>query len=205
MSMTINLISKMDIVRLVALGVVVATWLISIVYNTLAGRKRPPQSKEVKREPASYWGIGLQTISFFMMWFFFRPVLGPIVPMPAWLEVVVDIVAAALAILSLWLSIVAIRTLGAQWTYVARVIEGHRLVTQGPYRFARNPIYLGMLVWLLASGLVWTRWWAFLLAIVLFLIGTKIRISREEKLLASTFGDEWLDYTRRVPALFPGF
>jgi protein-S-isoprenylcysteine O-methyltransferase Ste14 len=62
-----------------------------------------------------------------------------------------------------------------------------------------------MLVWLLASGLVWTRWWAFLLAIVLFLIGTKIRISREEKLLASTFGDEWLDYTRRVPALFPGF
>jgi protein-S-isoprenylcysteine O-methyltransferase Ste14 len=40
---------------------------------------------------------------------------------------------------------------------------------------------------------------------VIFLIGTQIRISREEKLLSATFGQEWSDYTRRVPALFPGF
>jgi protein-S-isoprenylcysteine O-methyltransferase Ste14 len=38
-----------------------------------------------------------------------------------------------------------------------------------------------------------------------FLIGTWIRIRSEEKLLCATFGQEWTDYTRRAPAMFPGF
>ena len=36
--------------------------------------------------------------------------------------------------LCVWLSASAVRTLGKQWTYVARTIEGHELITQGPYR-----------------------------------------------------------------------
>ena len=99
----------------------------------------------------------------------------------------------------------SIRTLGKQWTYVARVIEGHRLITEGPYNWVRNPIYLAMFGSLVSTGLVFSKWWAFFPAIVIFLIGTQIRISREEKLLSATFGQEWSDYTRRVPALFPGF
>jgi protein-S-isoprenylcysteine O-methyltransferase Ste14 len=197
--------SNLDKLRLTAFFVVVATWFVSTVYFLVARRKRPPQTEEAKRDPKSYRGIAIQSVAIFAVWVFHRNDLGPLLPMPQWAMVVILIAAIVIAILSLWLSIAAIRTLGKQWTYVARVIEGHRLITEGPYNLVRNPIYLAMFGALVATGLVFSKWWAFFPAVVVFLIGTWIRIRSEEKLLCATFGQEWTDYTRRAPALFPGF
>jgi protein-S-isoprenylcysteine O-methyltransferase Ste14 len=197
--------SNLDKLRLTAFFVVVATWFVSTVYFLVARRKRPPQTEEAKRDPKSYRGIAIQSVAIFAVWVFHRNDLGPLLPMPQWAMVVILIAAIVIAILSLWLSIAAIRTLGTQWTYVARVIEGHRLITEGPYNLVRNPIYLAMFGALVATGLVFSKWWAFFPAVVVFLIGTWIRIRSEEKLLCATFGQEWTDYTRRAPAMFPGF
>jgi protein-S-isoprenylcysteine O-methyltransferase Ste14 len=197
--------SNLDKLRLTAFFVVVATWFVSTVYFLVARRKRPPQTEEAKRDPKSYRGIAIQSVAIFAVWVFHRNDLGPLLPMPQWAMVVILIAAIVIAILSLWLSIAAIRTLGKQWTYVARVIEGHRLITEGPYNLVRNPIYLAMFGALVATGLVFSKWWAFFPAVVVFLVGTWIRIRSEEKLLCATFGQEWTDYTRRAPALFPGF
>ncbi|MGB6431874.1 MAG: isoprenylcysteine carboxylmethyltransferase family protein [Candidatus Acidiferrales bacterium] len=198
----------LDKLRLTAFAVVVASWLGFSLVFFLARRKLPAKTQEAKRDPASYWGIAIQTVAIFMVWAFHRSDLGPILPMlpgPQWAQAAILIAAMLIAVFSLWLSIAAVRTLGKQWTYVARVIEGHRLITEGPYNLVRNPIYLSMFGSLVATGLVFGKWWAFLPAVIIFLIGTQIRISREEKLLCATFGDEWTDYTRRVPAFFPGF
>jgi protein-S-isoprenylcysteine O-methyltransferase Ste14 len=197
--------SNLDKLRLTAFFVVVATWFVSTVYFLIARRKRPPQTEEAKRDPKSYRGIAIQSVAIFAVWVFHRNDLGPLLPMPQWAMVVILIAAIVIAILSLWLSIAAIRTLGKQWTYVARVIEGHRLITEGPYNLVRNPIYLAMFGALVATGLVFSKWWAFFPAVAVFLVGTWIRIRSEEKLLCATFGQEWTDYTRRAPALFPGF
>jgi protein-S-isoprenylcysteine O-methyltransferase Ste14 len=97
----------------------------------------------------------------------------------------------------------AIQTLGKQWTYEARVIKGHELITGGPYAIVRNPIYLGMFGLMVSIGLVFATWWALLIAVVLFLIGNQIRIRAEERLLRETFGSQFDDYARRVPAFFP--
>lgn len=83
------------------------------------------------------------------------------------------------------------------------MLEGHELVTQGPYSLVRNPIYLGMFGAILGAGLVFARWWTFLVAIVLFLIGNHVRITAEERLLRETFGAKFDDYARRVPAFLP--
>jgi protein-S-isoprenylcysteine O-methyltransferase Ste14 len=197
--------SNLDKLRLTAFFVVVATWFVSSAYFLIARRKRPPQTEEAKRDPKSYRGIAIQSVAIFAVWVFHRNDLGPLLPMPQWAMVVILIAAIVIAILSLWLSIAAIRTLGKQWTYVARVIEGHRLITEGPYNLVRNPIYLAMFGALVATGLVFSKWWAFFPAVVVFLVGTWIRIRSEEKLLCATFGQEWTDYTRRAPAMFPGF
>jgi protein-S-isoprenylcysteine O-methyltransferase Ste14 len=200
--------SNLDKLRLTAFFVVVATWLFSSLFFLIARRKRPAQSEEAKRDPSSYWGVAIQTVAIVMVWVFHRNDLGPLLPMlpgPHWAQAAILIAAILIAILSLWLSIASIRTLGKQWTYVARVIEGHRLVVEGPYRLVRNPIYLGMFGALVATGLVFSKWWSFFPAVIIFLIGTWIRIRSEERLLCATFGGEWTDYTRRVPAMFPGF
>jgi protein-S-isoprenylcysteine O-methyltransferase Ste14 len=56
---------------------------------------------------------------------------------------------------------------------------------------------------MIASGLVFSRWWTFLGAVVLFLAGNHIRTRAEEKLLRETFGPVFDDYARRVPAFLP--
>ena len=57
---------------------------------------------------------------------------------------------------------------------------------------------------LVATGLLVTRWPAFLAAIPIFLVGTMIRVRSEETLLRGAFGADFDAYTRRVPALIPG-
>jgi protein-S-isoprenylcysteine O-methyltransferase Ste14 len=97
----------------------------------------------------------------------------------------------------------AARRLGKQWSIAARVVEGHELITDGPYAFVRNPIYAGMFGLLVATAIVYSRWYVLLPAAPLFLLGTSIRVRIEERLLREFFGEQFEEYARRVPALFP--
>lgn len=76
------------------------------------------------------------------------------------------------------------------------------LVRSGPYRFTRNPMYLGMLF-------VLCGWFVFLhnLAAVVFIgvyvtVLTAFQIQPEERVLTELFGDEYRDYMRDVPRWF---
>lgn len=165
-------------------------------------RKKSPQIEEAKRAPAATLGIVLQSISFVLAWNPPRQRWWPFPPSRAG-ELALAAAAILLAYASCWFSIRAVHTLGKQWTYAARVIKGHELVTQGPYSVVRNPIYLGMFGLLLSTCLAYSRWWNGLAAVVLFLIGNHIRIRTEEQLLHETFGDQFDEYAQRVPAFIP--
>lgn len=97
----------------------------------------------------------------------------------------------------------ALRALGKQWSLQARVLEDHKLVREGPYRFVRHPIYSGILGMIVAGGLAWTHCIRSTIALVLFGVGTAIRVQSEEKLLREQFGAEFEDYKRNVPAVLP--
>jgi protein-S-isoprenylcysteine O-methyltransferase Ste14 len=165
-------------------------------------RRRPPQTEEAKRAPSATLGIVLQGVSFLLAWNPPRPRWWPFLPSRAG-EVALAAAAIMLAYASCWLSIRAVQTLGKQWTYAARVIKGHQLITQGPYGVVRNPIYLGMFGLMLSTCLAFSRWWSGLAAVVLFLIGNCIRIRAEEQLLREAFGPQFDEYARRVPAFIP--
>lgn len=147
-------------------------------------RKRPPKAQETKGDKTSYWGIGLQAVGYWIVWFFARPYFSPIVPMPRTAEIVMAALTIAIGAASVWLSGAAVRTLGKQWTYQARVVEGHELITQGPYSLVRNPIYLGMFGMLLATGLAVGRWPVLLAAIVVFLSASKYGFARKKSCFA---------------------
>jgi protein-S-isoprenylcysteine O-methyltransferase Ste14 len=189
-----------DAIGLTTLILVILPWVACGVLLLL--RKKPAQAEEAKRAPATSWGIALQSVSFGLVWLLPRPMWWPFRGSLAG-ELAVAVVAVVLAYGSSWLCVRAVQTLGKQWTYQARVIQGHELVTQGPYNLVRNPIYLGMFGAILATGLAFSRWWNFLGAVILFLVGNRIRIQAEEKLLRETFGAQFDEYARRVPAFFP--
>jgi protein-S-isoprenylcysteine O-methyltransferase Ste14 len=184
-------------------GGVIAMWM-SFAAIFLA-QKKPPKAAEQKRERASLYGIGLQGVAYGLVWSIRRPVGETIVPLPRPLELVLATATLVLAALSVWMTLAAVRTLGKQWSYQARIVEGHRLVTEGPYRIVRNPIYSGMLGMLVVTALANSHWIGLLAALVFFWIGARIRIRSEEKLLREAFGAEFDEYARRVPALVPWF
>jgi protein-S-isoprenylcysteine O-methyltransferase Ste14 len=189
-----------DAIDLTTLVLVLLPWIAFGVALLL--KKKSPNVEETKRAPGARFGILLQSISFALVWLVPRPLWWPFRESLAG-ELALAAVAIVLACGSSWLCVRAVRTLGKQWTYQARVIKGHELVTQGPYAVVRNPIYLGMFGAILATGLAFSRWWNFLAAVIVFLIGNRIRIRAEEKLLRETFGEQFDDYARRVPAFVP--
>jgi len=165
--------------------------------------KRGAAKGDARRDPRSTLGFLLQLAAYAVCFAFYRPYFSPLAPISVSTEDIVAALAIALTIASTWFCWAAARALGRHWALMARVIEGHELVSQGPYAVVRNPIYLAMLGMLIAIGLCVSRWQALVGAVMVFAVGTAIRIRAEENLLRTTFGAKFEDYARRVPAFLP--
>ena len=73
-----------------------------------------------------------------------------------------------------------------------------QLVTDGFYRYSRNPMYLGMVLTLSAVALLLGSLMPFgVIALFIWWISTQF-IRQEEDMLASQFGEDWLEYKARV-------
>jgi protein-S-isoprenylcysteine O-methyltransferase Ste14 len=186
-----------------AFAVVMLSWLGFVVVFATFLRKKAPSAPDSKRERTSIAGIALQGVGYAVVWTFRRPPFTPIVSAITFVEIAVAILTMTVAIGSVWFCSAAVRTLGKQWSITARVLEGHKLITEGPYSVVRNPIYTGMFGMLLATGLAVSHWIGLLIAIVVFAVGTAIRVRSEEKLLREAFGEDFETYARVVPAVVP--
>jgi protein-S-isoprenylcysteine O-methyltransferase Ste14 len=117
-------------------------------------------------------------------------------------------IAAYLAVVLLMGTAIALfasssSALGKNWSFEARTRSDHQLVRSGPYARIRHPIYLGMLFFLLGLAVATGHWAQPLLALPVFLAGTRIRTKLEDELLERQFGAEFADYARTTPALIP--
>ncbi len=187
---------------------VIVCWITFLLTFALRSRRHASQSgtRETKRDRQAVAGMFLQFSSYLSVWL---PVLqrekySAIVPMPQVVEVALAVVTLVLAVGSVWLVNAASRRLGKQWALAARLVEGHDLITDGPYGWMRNPIYAGMLGLLVATGLAMSRWPILVAATLVFVAGTVIRIRVEERLLRQAFGAAFEEYARRTAALIPG-
>lgn len=182
--------------------------IVMLCWCTFAGvflfRKKPPTPPDKKREPGSLLGVAFQGISFAVVWGVRRQWFTPIVSTGKPVTIAASLLAVVAAIGSVWLVTAAVKTLGKEWSLTARLVEGHKLATTGPYAHVRHPIYTGMLGMLLATGLAASHWAAILIALPIFFAGTIIRVRSEERLLREAFGDQFENYSRRVPAIVPG-
>ena len=78
-----------------------------------------------------------------------------------------------------------------------------RLVIRGPYRFVRNPMYIGAGLALGGAALFYNSVWL-LAYVVLFLLAAHIFVVwYEEPTLRRTFGEEYDSYCRRVRRWWP--
>jgi len=77
------------------------------------------------------------------------------------------------------------------------------LIKNGPYRFIRHPVYLGMTIALLGVPLSLGSWLGIIAVFLLFLPSEIYRAKLEEKKLAIKFGTEWENYVKKTMFILP--
>lgn len=72
------------------------------------------------------------------------------------------------------------------------------IVAHGPYRFSRNPMYIGLALWTLGIAFLVDCVWMLLAVPIGLVVIDRLVITREERYLERKFGEEYLNYKRRV-------
>ena len=93
--------------------------------------------------------------------------------------------------------------LGAAWSFVPKVDQSTGLVTTGPYRRVRHPIYLGLILLALGQALAFSSWLAGLIVLVGIVPTFAWRAGAEETLLSRAFGERYVLYRRQTRMIVP--
>ena len=169
--------------------------------RTLAERTARPEGRThlvVLSLCAPFWFGGIILYIFVPGW-----IASLSIPLPDWLRLVMAAIAAASLAFTVW----GYRTLGRNWVHALEPStfqhrEGERLVTSGPYRYVRNPIYLGASTLIIAFALEAANWLILLPSLVIVTV-ISLQVGNEEAMLIDRFGDEYRDYMKRTPRYIP--
>ena len=93
--------------------------------------------------------------------------------------------------------------LGAAWSLVPDADQRTGIVTTGPYRLVRHPIYLGLSMLAVGQALAFGSWPALIIVLFACVPTFAWRARAEEKLLTRIFGDRYADYRRRTRMIIP--
>ena len=174
--------------------------LISFIYLA----KRDPallerRSRLTETRTAQKWIIGLSSIYFIIIFILpgFDKRFGWS-SVPVWLVLLADLGVLAGYGLYIWV----LRTN----SFASRVIEveqGQKVISTGPYALVRHPMYLGMILLMIATPLALGSYWAFVPSLALIPI-LAARAKNEEELLVNELAG-YREYTQKVRSrLFPG-
>lgn len=107
------------------------------------------------------------------------------------------IVAAGLSF-TVWARLVLARN----WSGTVTVKAEHELVTAGPYRLVRHPIYSGLLLAFAGSAVARGEWRG-VLAVLVASAALWWKLRLEERWMTETFGPAYVSYRKSVAALIP--
>lgn len=106
--------------------------------------------------------------------------------LPSWFAILIFLAGCALRI---WAS--------------GYIKKNNVLSIDGPYRYTRNPLYVGSFLMLLGATISILPWWLTLIFALVFLASYYDKIMLEEGELLALFGEAYLDYQQTVPRFFP--
>lgn len=110
---------------------------------------------------------------------------------------------AAIMLAGLGFAIWARIYIGQNWSGYVALKENHQLIRSGPYKLVRHPIYTGILTGMAGTAIALAEVNGIVAFAVLFIVFVW-KSRREEALMVQTFGDEYIQYRKEVPALVPG-
>jgi protein-S-isoprenylcysteine O-methyltransferase Ste14 len=97
------------------------------------------------------------------------------------------------------------QVLGRFWSPILEIAHAHKLVTWGPYRLVRHPMYSSLILFSLGIGLTAADMIMAISWVLGIFILCMLRIEKEEKLMIETFGNEYVAYKSYTGKLFPAY
>jgi len=119
-------------------------------------------------------------------------------PLPVWLRWTGVGFALIAGLVVVWM----FRTLGRNLTDTVVTRKQHTLVTTGPYRWVRHPLYTLALLLGVANTLAAANWFFLVAGCLVFLL-LAIRTRKEEENLIARFGDDYRNYMQRTGRFVP--
>jgi len=120
------------------------------------------------------------------------------VPLPVWLRWTGVGFALIAGLLLVWM----FRTLGRNLTDTVVTRKQHTLVTTGPYRWVRHPLYSSAALVILGNSLAAASWFFFVAGCLMFML-LVIRTRKEEQNLIARFGDDYRNYMQQTGRFVP--
>lgn len=157
----------------------------------MSGAHRRLRHPGVKFPPPTLFVAGLAAAWMLKM-------LVPLRLAPDGARATLDVVGAAVVALGAVIALWGLVTFLRAKTAVIPHYPATQVVSHGPYRFTRNPMYLGMALAYVGVAMILNWAWPLLLLPLVLWSLTALVIRREERYLGQAFGDEYLAYRRRV-------
>jgi protein-S-isoprenylcysteine O-methyltransferase Ste14 len=124
-----------------------------------------------------------------LRWFWPLPILGH--AMALWCGIALAMIAVVIAV---WGS----RTMRMAGTNVNPSLPTTVVVTSGPFRFSRNPLYVALTLFYLGLTLALDAWWGIVVLVPLIIIMHYGVVLREERYLEQKFGEAYRQYRSSV-------
>lgn len=124
-----------------------------------------------------------------LRWFWPLPILGRTMGLYSGL---------ALAMIAVAVAIWGSRTLRIAGTNVNPSLPATVVVTSGPFRYSRNPLYFALTVFYLGLTLAFNTWWGIILLVPLLIVMHYGVVLREERYLEQKFGETYRQYRSAV-------
>lgn len=144
--------------------------------------------------------IGIGYISLVIVYIFYPALLNWASTLfPGWLRWIGMVITLVSVVLIWWVQ----WALGVQFNTTLHVRDGHQLVSRGPYRWVRHPMYTVLMLMGIGWLLLTANWFIGLGLIfgILFVIFT--RVKKEEALLLQTLGSSYQFYMKRTGRFLP--
>lgn len=97
----------------------------------------------------------------------------------------------------------SITALGSYHSYNIEIFKDHKLIRSGIYAYMRHPIYSVTILELLGIPLIGNAYYSFYFALIFYMPLLVARVILEERALIHKFGEEYINYKKGTPALFP--
>jgi protein-S-isoprenylcysteine O-methyltransferase Ste14 len=152
------------------------------------GMAEPADNPGVVARPPLLYG-GALVVALALHWLRPLPILDPAIALGAGL---------ALIALGVGIAIPGWRALRAAATNVDPMRPTTAIVTSGPYRFSRNPLYVAVTLLFIGITLAVNTWWGIVVLAPLIIVMHCGVVRREERYLEQKFGEPYRHYRSRV-------